>query len=87
VDEYHNLLDFASSASSGNAVDNDDAFNEEDLGRLRRENALDDRMKEVKSNYDRLHRLSTNQQPDEDFSERKTQGKEDRQSVSISRDS
>ena len=66
MDEYHKLLDMTDVLGrDGNVQSNHVAPSGEEEFHKRDDNALDGLAKEVKADYDRLHRIATNQSPKE----------------------
>ena len=66
MDEYHKLLDMADVlGKDGNIQSNHIHPSEDEEFHKRNDNALDGLAKEVKADYDRLHRIATNANPKE----------------------
>merc|ERR1711971_527602 len=72
VEEYHSLLELADKDSSHyNEIKKQIEMDEFDL---RDSNEISKKGKDLKSNYDRLHRLATNQGEEREFEEPKVSG-------------
>ena len=66
MDEYHKLLDMADVlGKDGNIQSNHIHPSDDEEFHKRNDNALDGLAKEVKADYDRLHRIATNSNPKE----------------------
>ena len=80
VDDYHRLKEMAENNQDGNRLSNDlhlndDYDQEEAKARKTLNNELDGKIsKDIKKNYERLHRLATNTNPMKEFEEPKVNG-------------